>query len=85
MESLIVDIIGWIGSLLLIAAYWLVSKKKIAPESFTYHSLNVGGSLLLIVNTFYYGAFPSAAVNIIWVFIGSFYITKYKNKWKANL
>lgn len=78
MESTIVNIAGWVGSLLLIAAYWSVSKKIIKPESSIYHSLNIGGSLLLIVNTCYYGAFPSAAVNIIWVFIGIFYITKYK-------
>ena len=78
MEKLIIDIIGWVGSLMLIMAYWSVSKKRIEPESFIYHGLNIGGSLLLIVNTCYYGAFPSAAVNIIWVFIGVFYITKYK-------
>jgi len=63
----------------------LVSKKRIAPESMVYHGLNIGGSLLLIVNTYFYGAFPSAAVNIIWVLIGLFYISKYKNTWKANL
>lgn len=78
MENQIVDVVGWVGSLALIMAYWSVSKKRIKPESFAYHSLNIGGSLLLIVNTYYYGAFPSAAVNIIWVFIGLFYISKYK-------
>ena len=78
MENLIVDIIGWVGSLALIFAYWSVSKKRISPQSFIYHSLNIVGSLLLIVNTWYYGAFPSAAVNIIWVIIGLIYINKSK-------
>ena len=76
MENLLIDVMGWVGSILLIVAYWFVSKKRIKPESFTYHSLNILGSLLLIVNTVYYGAFPSAAVNIIWVVIGLFYIAK---------
>lgn len=78
MENILIDLTGWVGSILLIAAYWSVSKKRIAPESFIYHSLNIIGSLLLIVNTVYYGALPSAAVNVIWVFIGLFYISKYK-------
>ena len=78
MENLIINSIGWSGSLLLIIAYWLVSKKSIKPESSFYHSLNIGGSILLIVNTYYYGAFPSAAVNIVWVIIGTLYILKIK-------
>lgn len=84
MENQIINVVGWTGSILLIVAYWLVSKKRIAPESFIYHSLNIIGSLLLIVNTYYYGAFPSTAVNIIWVFIGFFYITKYMKKCRTN-
>jgi len=76
MENFIVDIVGWIGSILLIVAYWSVSKKRVEPESLSYHSLNIIGSILLIINTCYYGAFPSTAVNVIWVFIGLFYITK---------
>ena len=79
MEALI-DLAGWVGSLLLISAYWSVSKKRMEPESFLYQSLNVIGSVLLIVNTYYYGAFPSTAVNIIWVCIGLFYIAKLKRK-----
>lgn len=78
MENLLINSIGWIGSLLLIIAYWLVSKKSIKPESTFYHSLNINGSILLIVNTCYYGAFPSAAVNIVWVIMGVFYISKVK-------
>jgi hypothetical protein len=78
MENLIVDILGWVGSLMLITAYWSVSKKRIEPDSYIYHSFNIVGSLLLIVNSFYYGAFPSTAVNVVWVFIGLFYIKKSK-------
>ena len=79
METL-VDVAGWIGSLLLITAYWSVSKKRMQPESFVYQALNVLGSVLLIVNTYYYGAFPSTAVNVIWVCIGLFYIAKSSRK-----
>lgn len=80
MNNLLIDIMGWAGSVLLIAAYWMVSKKRIDPESKIYHSLNISGSILLIVNSGYYGAFPSTAVNVIWVFIGLFYILKITTK-----
>ena len=84
MEEIIIDIIGWVGSTFLIIAYWFVSKKKIDSESFTYHGLNIAGSVMLILNTGYYGAFPSTSVNIIWVCIGFFYISRYRKKWNPN-
>lgn len=80
MENLLIDIMGWAGSVLLIAAYWMVSKKRIDPESKLYHGLNISGSIFLIVNSGYYGAFPSTAVNVIWVFIGLFYLSKISSK-----
>ena len=71
-----VNVLGWIGSVMLIAAYLLNSKQWLDAQSFSYQLLNVFGSILLIVNTIYWGAYPSAAVNIIWVFIGGFYLSK---------
>ena len=70
MSNLIIDILGWSGSAMLVIAYWLVSKNKISAQSFIYQFLNVLGSILLIVNTWFYGAYPSTAVNAIWVFVG---------------
>lgn len=80
MENPLIDLMGWVGSVLLIAAYWMVSKKRIDPESKRYHGLNICGSIFLIINSGHYGAFPSTAVNVIWVFIGLFYILKIRNK-----
>lgn len=84
MENPFIDVTGWIGSLLLIIAYLLVSRKGIRPDSFAYQGLNIAGSVLLIVNTWFYGAFPSATLNIIWVGIGFFYLAKHSKKWKTN-
>jgi len=79
MTILIVNLLGWIGSFLLIAAYYLNSKNWFTAQSFWYQLLNLIGSLFLIVNTVYFGAYPSAAVNVIWVFIGAYYLM-YNNK-----
>lgn len=78
--SILINTAGWIASILLVAAYWLVSKNKISAQSALYQSMNLIGSALLIVNTAYYGAFPSTAVNIIWVVIGAFYLLKSKKE-----
>lgn len=76
MTSLVIDITGWIGGIALIVAYGLVSQKRIDPQSLSYHALNIFGALLLIVNTYYYGAYPSTAVSVVWVFVGIYYIFK---------
>lgn len=76
MKNTIIDIFGWIGSILLIVAYVQNSRNIITAQSSSYQFLNISGSILLVVNTLYYGAYPSGAVNIIWVFIGINYLIK---------
>jgi len=78
MITLIIDLCGWTGSIILILAYFQNSRNKINAQSSIYQLLNISGSLLLILNTFYYGAYPSGVVNIIWVFIGLHYLLKTK-------
>ncbi len=82
--KIIVDSLGWIGSISLITGYWLNSRGKMSAQSFTYQLLNLIGGILLIVNTVYYGAYPSSAVNVVWVFIGGFYLMKIKKEKKSE-
>jgi len=69
MERLIIDIIGWIGSVEVILAYGLISFHKITAKSWWYQLLNLSGGFFLIINTYYYGAYPSAVVNVVWIVI----------------
>jgi hypothetical protein len=64
-----IDIIGWIGSVMVVVAYTLNMFKRMASDSREYYLLNIAGSACLIVNTLYHHAIPSAVVNIIWVLI----------------
>ncbi|HEY4064654.1 MAG TPA: hypothetical protein VGM30_22265 [Puia sp.] len=66
---MIIDIIGWIGSVMVVLAYTLNMFKRMEPDSVAYYGLNIVGSACLIVNTLYHHAIPSAVVNVIWVFI----------------
>jgi hypothetical protein len=73
MESnLLVDLIGWLGVAGLLTAYGLVSAKRFAGDSAVYQGLNLLGAGLLIVNSFYYGAFPSVGINLVWITIAMY-------------
>lgn len=65
-----IEILGWIGSGLLILAY-LLATKNIYPAT-TWQSLTINslGAFFLGVNGLVHRAFPSVALNSIWVGIG---------------
>lgn len=65
--NFLMDAGGWIGALLLVVAYWLVSWGRVTGRSGSYQSLNIIGSFLLFVNTAWHDAWPSSAVNLIWI------------------
>lgn len=67
--KLLVDVLGWVGSVEVILAYGLNSYQRINSKSLTFQLLNLTGAAFLITNTVYYGAFPSAVINVIWVII----------------
>lgn len=67
--KLLIDILGWIGSVEVIAAYGLNSFQKIKSDSVWFQLLNLTGGIFLIINTVYYGAYPSTFINIVWVLI----------------
>lgn len=72
----IVDVTGWIGVVLLLVAYGLVSVRRLEGDSISYQLLNVLGSALLIVNSYTNRAFPSVAVNLFWIGIGAFALVR---------
>ncbi|NJN44397.1 MAG: hypothetical protein HC806_06530 [Anaerolineae bacterium] len=76
--QLLIDILGWIGAVCLLLAYFLVSRKKLTGDSLHYQLLNLAGGGLLTVNSLYYGALPSVAVNVIWIGIALFTLGKRK-------
>lgn len=83
MTDFLINIIGWAGVALLIIAYWLVSTKRYQGNSILYQMLNIIGAFLLIINSFYFGAYPSVGVNIVWVGIALFTLIKVVKNAKA--
>jgi cell division protein FtsW (lipid II flippase) len=70
LMNLAIETIGWVGAVLVLLAYGLLSAHKLDSRSVTYQMLNIGGSIGLVINTLWNGAIPSAAVNLIWMAIG---------------
>jgi hypothetical protein len=69
------DAVGWLGAAALLFAYAMVSSRKMEVDSAPYQLLNIAGSLLLVLNTIFYRAYPSSFVNLIWAGIAIFSIT----------
>jgi hypothetical protein len=63
-------IAGWIGALLLLTAYLLVSLRRLAGNGVLFQVLNVAGSLGLAAASVAGGVWPSVAVNVVWIGIG---------------
>ncbi len=72
MERNIIDILGWIGTITYLAAYALVSLKKVEGDSLLFQGMNLFAGIFLVINTVYWKAYPSAALNIAWIGIAVF-------------
>ena len=76
MNTTLIDITGWLGVALLLAAYALVSARKLEGDSVIYQLMNILGGILLIANSFYFHAMPSVGVNVAWIGIAIFALTR---------
>lgn len=68
--SLLINALGWVGAASLLLAYGLTSAGRLPSEGARFQLLNLLGAFALTVNSGYYGAWPSAALNIVWIVIG---------------
>ena len=80
-NDVLIDILGWIGAIALLVAYALISAKKVESDSTGYQLLNLVGSILLILNTLYYGAYPSSFLNLFWIAVALYALRKVIGKY----
>lgn len=77
VETKLVDVVGWAGALAILLAYVLVSSRKMDGGSWVYQMLNLFGGAFLVLNTAWYGAYPSTALNFVWVVIAVVALARY--------
>jgi len=76
-----INLIGWVGAALVLIAYGLISIEWLKGNSFSYQALNVTGAILLVINSYYLGAYPSVGVNVAWVGIAA--LALFRDWWKG--
>ncbi len=81
MEEIGIEIIGWLGSILILYAFAMNALGKIEASSKQYQWVNLIGGTCFIINTVHHKAYPSAVLNVVWVFIALYSILNIKN-WK---
>ncbi len=65
-----IDFSGWTAAALILGAYALLSFGKIQARSPVYQWMNIVGAAGFIINCSANGAWPSVALNIVWLVIG---------------
>lgn len=63
-------ILGWVGAISSMAAYYLVSSGRFAPDSLRYHALNMSACAMLAVACLATGSWPSMVTNVLFIAIG---------------
>ena len=82
--GILIEVLGWIASVLIVGSYALNITGKLPASSKTYVLANIIGGVFFVVNTYYHQAYPSMFVNVIWVIIAIYMISKKKKKKKNN-
>jgi hypothetical protein len=73
---LLVNVVGWAGMLLLVSAYAFVTTSMVRPTGLAFQLMNIVGGTMLAINSAYYGAWPSVALNVVWVGVGTLGIVR---------
>lgn len=74
------EIIGWIGTILVVFAFYLSTSNKLDVKSKTYLLMNIIGSVFVGANVLYKGAYPAVALNAVWILISLISLIKIKSK-----
>jgi len=77
MVAIIVECLGWLGAILVLSAYYLISTDKVTSASSLFQWLNIIGAIGLIIHTIFNHAYPSAFVNVIWVGVAVYSLLKH--------
>ena len=71
-----IEIIGWTAAAMMLSAYMLLTSGRLSSRSAVYQWLNVLSGAGFIVNSGWNGAYPSAFLNLIWMAIGLYGLSR---------
>lgn len=76
---MLIELVGWLGTFLVVLAYYFLETDKVEETSFSYRSLNIAGALMLGVNAYAKQAFAILALQAVWILISVVGIWKNKS------
>ena len=68
--------LGFVGGLIYLTAYLCLTREWISGTGYAFHSISIFSCILVAVSSFYSQAWPSAAMNVVFVIIGAVYLAK---------
>jgi hypothetical protein len=71
-----IEVIGWTGAALILGAYLLISTGKLRSDSLAYHLMNILGAAGFVINSGWNHALPSAVMNVVWIGIGVYALSR---------
>ena len=78
--EILIQTAGWVGALLIILAYFLVSRQHVTSSSTVFQLMNLFGAFGVGVNVFHQGAWPAVALQVVWAVIAIVSLTSKKRK-----
>jgi paired small multidrug resistance pump len=74
--ELLIQIAGWIGTSLVLLAYFLVSSKKLSATSFVYQLMNLFGVIGVGISVYHQHAWSALALQSVWGIIAAVSLIK---------
>lgn len=69
IKPLIIEGIGWLGTFLIVLAYFLISNSYVDGDSASYQLINLVGAAFLGASLYVKKAWPALALQVIWAVI----------------
>ena len=79
----LIEVAGWSAAALILGSYALLSFGKIQARSPLYQWMNIVGALGFVINCSWNGAWPSVALNMVWIGI-AFYALRRNARRRAG-
>jgi len=70
------DILGMIGVFLVLVTYAMLQLEKLSSKSLMYSSVNLIGSVLILISLVYHWNLASVVIEIFWLLISAYGIGK---------
>ncbi|NIA02296.1 MAG: hypothetical protein GWP15_02850 [Nitrospirae bacterium] len=65
-KTIIIETVGWMGTVLIVLAYFLISNAYVVGDSFVYQLMNLSGAVFLGISLVVKKAWPALTLQVIW-------------------